>query len=518
MEPFRLEHLLRDAAAAHPTQVAVRSGVNHLTWAELDAAADRVSACLAAQGVHCGDRVGLYLEKGLEAVAALYGIMRAGAVYVPIDPEGSALRAAAIAEDCAIAALVTDADRLAGLRAVGSDRAVRGIVCGGREADGYVSWQDVQAGEGLRPRGLLVETDLAYVLYTSGSTGRPKGVAITHRNALTFITWARHALALQPGDVLSNHAPLHFDLSTLDLFGAASVAATTCLVPAATAQFPADLTRWIDTSGITVWYSVPTALSLIVRYGNLASVSLDRLRLVLFAGEVFPNRYLSELMRLVPGRRYLNLFGPTETNVCTYYEVTEPPDAQGSVPIGRACTNYRCEVMDEAGVILHGAGVQGELVVTGPGVARGYWGDEQRTAERFPAAHSYRTGDIVEIMSDGENPTFRFLGRRDNLIKTRGYRVELGEIEAALYAHPLVRECVAVAVPDTTVGNRVLAFCALAGPTDEGDLAETCRAQLPPYMVPEQIVLLDALPTTANGKYDRKQLTESASTLKGHRQ
>jgi amino acid adenylation domain-containing protein len=514
MQAFRLEHLLRDAAIAVPQGVAVRGAEGHLTWAELDAAADRVAACLVGQGVSIGDRVGLYLDKGLDAVIALYGIMRTGAAYVPIDPDSPLVRAAAIARDCAIAALVADAGRIAGLQAVDPATAARGIVCG-EERPGFVTWKEAMAADDSPPHRPLVETDLAYVLYTSGSTGRPKGVAITHRNALTFITWVRDGLGLRPDDVLSNHAPLHFDLSTLDLFGAASVGATTCLVPATAAQFPAELARWIEASGVSVWYSVPTALSLLVRYGDLASVPLTRLRLVLFAGEVFPNRYLAELMRLVPAPRYVNLFGPTETNVCTWYEVHERPEPHGSVPIGRACANNRCQVVDEAGAVRHDVGAEGELVVTGPGVAQGYWGDEQRTAARFPVAGTYRTGDIVEILDGADDHSLRFLGRRDNLVKTRGYRVELGEVEAALYTHPQVRECVVVAVADETVGNRLLAFCAPESPASAGELDETCRAQLPAYMVPEQIVLMDALPTTPNGKYDRKRLADRAADLRG---
>ncbi|MCW2600026.1 MAG: putative acyl-CoA synthetase [Frankiales bacterium] len=511
---FRVEHLLRDAAAARPLATALRAGDAEVTWAELDAASDRVASCLVGQGIGVGDRVGLYLDKGVEAVAALYGTMRAGAAYVPIDPDGPVVRAAAIATDCALAAIISDPRRVAALRAVAPAAAPGGIVCGDA-IEGFVSWTQVQESQPREPARPVVETDLAYVLYTSGSTGRPKGVAITHRNALTFVSWARDVLGLQPDDVLSNHAPLHFDLSTLDLFGAASVGATTCLVPEAAASFPAQLARWIDDSGITVWYSVPTALSMLVRYGNLASVPFSALRLVLFAGEVFPNRYLSELMRLVPDPRYFNLFGPTESNVCTYYEVTEPPTLHSCLPIGTACANSRCEVVDEAGVVRHGIGVQGELVVTGPGVAQGYWGNPELTAERFPAPHTYRTGDVVEVMDDSHNPSFRFLGRRDQLVKTRGYRVELGEVEAALYAHPHVRECVAVPVPDEAVGNRILAFCAPAGTVSEGDLAEACRGRLPAYMVPERIVFVDALPTTPNGKYDRKRLAESAAGLTG---
>ncbi len=511
MEPFRLDQLLSEAAARTPHATAVRAGEACATWGELDAAADRVAACLVELGVGIGDRVGLYVDKGLVAVTALYGIMRAGAGYVPIDPSGPTSRAAAIADDCGLVALVSDDVRARDLQQLLPQR-LRGLVCGG-PVDGFIPWDDVLSGDGHVPRRQLVETDLAYILYTSGSTGRPKGVAITHRSALTFVLWARDTFALRPDDVLSNHAPLHFDLSTLDLFGAASVGASTSIVPAT--AFPVQLARWIDEAAISVWYSVPTALSLLVRYGDLASLPLSALRLVLFAGEVFPNRYLSELMHQVPHPRYYNLFGPTETNVCTYYEVAEPPPPTGSVPIGRGCANHRCEVVDESGATRHEPGAEGELVVTGPGVASGYWGDVDRSAERFARPHTYRTGDVVQIMEDGDNPLLRFLGRRDHLVKTRGYRVELGEVEAALYAHHAVRECAAVPVPDDTVGNRIVAFCSVAGEVEVDALLEACRQRLPGYMVPEHVLVTEALPMTANGKCDRQALTARAQELWG---
>jgi acyl-coenzyme A synthetase/AMP-(fatty) acid ligase len=311
--------------------------------------------------------------------------------------------------------------------------------------------------------------------------------------------------------VLSSHAPLHFDLSILDIFAAAGAAAKVCLVPPDAAMFPARLCEWIRERAITVWYSVPSALAMMVRYGDVSADALASLRLVLFAGEVFPNRHLAELMAVVPRARFFNLYGPTETNVCTYHEVREPPPADGpTVPIGRACENTRCIVVGESGEPVEEMGAEGELVVTGSIVAQGYWGDEERTAERFTAPYTYRTGDIVELLDGSPIPAYRFVGRRDHLVKSRGYRIELGEIEAALHSHPAVAECVAVAVPDDLVGNRIAAFCTLEGEAGERDLAQACRQRVPAYMVPERIILRDSLPRTPNDKYDRPELTRQA--------
>jgi len=510
----RLDHLLRAAAERSPDKIAIESDHGSLTFGALDKAADGVAAELAEQGVGLGDRVGIHLEKNLEAVVSLYGAMRAGAAYVPLDATAPPSRTAYIATDCDIAALISEPSLIAALRGVDPAAAPRGIACGSPCPDGFTGWDEVQSDGRAAPPLQSVDSDLAYILYTSGSTGKPKGVAISHRSSLTFVRWAHQRLELADSDVFSSHAPLHFDLSTLDLFGSAAAGATVALVPAEAALFPTRLAEWIHEKGITVWYSVPSALTMIVRYADLEHGPLSRLRLILFAGEVFPIRYLRELMPRAPRARFLNLYGPTETNVCTYHEVPEIPSADDPpLPIGGPCENTRCEVVDGSGEALTEVGAEGELVVTGTIVAQGYWGDPEKTAERFQGHNSYRTGDIVQILETSPVPQYRFVGRRDHLVKSRGYRIELGEIEAALYSHPAVEECVAVAVPDEMVGNRIAAFCAVQQGTDGEDLDRACRERVPGYMVPERIVVVDSLPRTPNDKYDRPRLTEQAARV-----
>jgi L-proline---[L-prolyl-carrier protein] ligase len=512
--PDRLDGLLRAAAAMRPDKPALESAAHSISYAELDAAADRVAAALADLGVSVGDRVGIRLEKGIEAITGLYGAMRAGAAYVPLDPGAPPKRTAYIATDCEIAALISDAEQIAALREIDQAAAPRGIACAPSAPEGFVAWDEVQSGDGRSPGHQLIDTDLAYILYTSGSTGEPKGVSISHRNSLTFVRWAAKTMELRDADVLSSHAPLHFDLSTFDLFAAASAGATTCLVPPDAAMFPPRLAEWIREREISVWYSVPSALAMLTTYADLEADPLESLRLILFAGEVFPVPHLRDLMRLVPQARYFNLYGPTETNVCTYHEVRQVPSADDPpVPIGQPCENTRCEVVDESGNVHEEVGAEGELVVTGSIVAQGYWGDAERTAERFRGPYTYWTGDIVQILDTEPVPQYRFVGRRDHLIKSRGYRIELGEIEAALHAHPQVAECIAVAVPDDLIGNRIAAFCTVQQQTDEDELERSCRDRIPSYMVPERIIVLDSLPRTPNDKYDRPKLTEQAATM-----
>jgi acyl-CoA synthetase (AMP-forming)/AMP-acid ligase II len=184
------------------------------------------------------------------------------------------------------------------------------------------------------------------------------------------------------------------------------------------------------------------------------------------------------------------------------------------VPIGRACQNTRCEVIDETGIVTTRIGAEGELVVHGSTVADGYWGDPERTAQGFPERHTYRTGDIVQIL-DESPASYRFIGRRDNLIKSRGYRIELGEVESALYGHNEVAECVVVAVPDELMGNRLAAFCTVRSEMSEAELKRVCHERVPSYMVPDRITILEALPRTPNDKYDRAQLARRAAALIG---
>jgi L-proline---[L-prolyl-carrier protein] ligase len=284
-------------------------------------------------------------------------------------------------------------------------------------------------------------------------------------------------------------------------------------VPRTTAMFPQELERWINSEGVTVWYSAPSALSLLVRYGGLSESTLQSLRLVLFAGEVFPNKYLGELMLRVPTARFFNLFGPTETNVCTFHEVREPPAATDPpIPIGRACSNTMCSVLDEAGHEVTEANVEGELVVRGSIVARGYWGEHGGGEKGFTEPNTYRTGDIVYWTETAGDPVLRFAGRRDHMIKTRGYRVELGEIEYVLNSNHDVEEAVALAIPDELLGNRIVAFCVMKGGDDIEKVREFCRENLPLYMLPTELYFRTALPRNSNGKVDRTSL---ASELEG---
>jgi amino acid adenylation domain-containing protein len=509
-----LQRLVSDSARRWPGATAVSGPDGTLTYAELDSAADRIAAILRARGVGRGDRVVIWLDKSVLAVAVMQAALRLAAVYVPVDGANPAPRAITIARNCTGALVVTDPARAAELAArdgiPGPVQVLDGLPAPG--GDGPVTPEQVTpeqvTPEQVTPEQVILEPvgpeDLAYVLYTSGSTGEPKGVSITHRNAMAFVCWAAEAVGARAEDRFANHAPFGFDLSVFDLYAAFLVGASVQLIPSALAYAPQQLVDFLVREQITVWYSVPSALGLMVHDGGLLDQPAPpALRALLFAGEPFPVPVLTALFRHLPGVRFLNLYGPTETNVCTFHEVTGDDLARGlPIPIGRACSGDEVWAERPDGSRA-GPGEEGELVVAGPTVMAGYWGHP-------PQRGPYRTGDLVRVpvRADGG---FDYLGRRDHMVKVRGHRVELGEVEVALGQHPAVHQ-VAVVVVGTGTAARLAAFVV---PVERSpgllELKRHCAERLPRYMIIDSVTTLAELPRTPNGKTDRRRLGSLAA-------
>jgi amino acid adenylation domain-containing protein len=520
---YVLHQLLRNSARRDALHEAVRCAGRSLTYGELDAASNAIARTLMSAGVKRGDRVAIFMTKRVEVVACVYGVLKAGAAYVPLDPKAPISRVALVANDCAIAAVLTTPPLAA--RIVEQLRTPPKLVVLVGEGDAgnvgcpIADFAEVTTDLGATDPGVpAIDSDLAYILYTSGSTGLPKGVMLTHRNALTFVEWCSDKIGVSADDRLSNHAPLHFDLSVFDLYLAALGGATVVLVEESEAFFGASLAEFIDEERITIWYSVPSALRLLTK-SIREPTALPSLRTVVFAGEVYPTPALRELRKLFPAVDFWNLYGPTETNVCTYYRVDELPEEDRTIPIGRACENTDVFALRADGR-LAGVGEDGELYVRGATVMRGYWERPDKTAEVLvpdPLARSvpdlvYRTGDLVRLRPDGD---YDFLGRRDHQIKSRGYRIELGEIEAALASLGSLEESVVVAVPHEGWGSAIVAWVALRDGVaiEEIDVKRHVAHHLPNYMVPASVRVIDELPKTSTGKIDRALLTERAKEL-----
>lgn len=525
---YLLHHLLSDSAAKYPDKDALAFKDQTMTYAELEKESSKLADGLSKIGINRGDRVGIFMDRGIAAIVGLFGVLKAGAAYVPIDSTAPPNRFSYILNKCGIACVLTVRDKLRNLeKVVPSDSSLRSIVV----MDGVdsvaeslgpaklIDWPEARAAaRGDASPAIAADLDLAYILFTSGSTGNPKGVMLSHLNALTFIHAARDFFQIRPDDRFSHICPLHFDMSVVDLFVAFRAGATVVIIPEATAIFPVKLAELIAKNRITVWNSVPSALSLLATYQNLERHDLSSLRLILFAGELFPLKYLRRLQAALPGARFCNMYGQTEANSSTYYWVDRlPAEAKTSLPIGKPLPNFEVFALDDNGRRITGPGQEGELYVRAATVALGYWGEKEKTEQAFvrnplrPDLHErvYKTGDLVQMDSDGN---YVFVGRKDHMIKSRGYRIEIGEIETVLCSHPEIKNAVVIPIPDELIGNRisVIVVPATPGTLKRDDVVKYCVTHLPKYMVPEIVELRDSLPTTSSGKVDRKQLTDLA--------
>ncbi|MCC7140555.1 MAG: amino acid adenylation domain-containing protein [Candidatus Eisenbacteria bacterium] len=506
---------LSASAKRRPDHTAIEDpGRGEITYAALDALTDRIRDRLRALGVTPGDRVGLCLRKSIDSVAVIFGAQKCGAVHVPVDSTGPGERIAYIFRDCAVRVAVVERERAEELRALLPEQTAL-LVLDLSDADPSADLPIVRA---LDLAGAAPSTgashpsnpdDLAYILYTSGSTGLPKGVMLTQRNACVFVDWCSDTFAPRDDDRFSSHAPFHFDLSVLDIYLPLKHGATLVLISEQVGKDPVGMAALIAERRLTCWYSAPSILSLLCQFGHLERRDYSSLRLILFAGEVFPVRYLRELMGLIPAPRYWNLYGPTETNVCTAYEIPKsfPEDRTDPFPIGQACAHYAARVVDTDGRNVP-RGSEGELWIGGSGVMQGYWNLPERNADVFRVdeggATWYRTGDVVIDPGDGE---FIFRGRRDRMVKKRGYRIELGEIESGLIRHPSVREAAVIATTDADGGVRIRAFL---GAGEEKlsiiKLKQFCAEHLLAYMIPDEFTVLPTLPKTSTDKTDYQAL------------
>lgn len=456
-----------------PDALALAENGQAVSYKELLARSQAIAAGLQNAGVQPGQRVAIHLERGIPAVAALFGVLQAGACYLPLDLKNPPARLAFILRDAEVSAVLGAGTTPAWL--------------------GEQQWLDIAACVGTHP--LLIQSPadaLAAVLYTSGSTGQPRGVALSHGAVAAFADWAADLLGLGEADRIASSAPFFFDLSTFDLYAVLGRGASLHFLPSALSLSPAKLSAWLQEQAISGWYTVPSLLAFLAYKGNLAQTPLDALRFVIFAGEVFATPALASLAQSLPKTALYNFFGPTETNVCCHWRVDrERLDPTRPIPIG----------LPAAGDQLHIDMVTGELWVRGPTLASGYW---QRGGLRpfLNAAGWYPTGDRASL----EQGEYRFHGRLGRMLKCAGYRVEPAEIEACVHALAGVRGCAVVGLDDPAAGQRpALALC-LEPEVAVGEIRKHLARQLPPYMQPSRCLMLEELPRLPNGKLDYQQI------------
>ncbi|MET0399846.1 MAG: amino acid adenylation domain-containing protein, partial [Longimicrobiaceae bacterium] len=488
--PAGLAHELFAAQSRRtPGAVALRCAGEETTYAELEARANRLAHLLRRRGVGPDVAVGICLPRTPEMVAALLAVLGAGGAYLPLDPAYPAERLGYMLED-------------AGARLVLTDTATAGRLPARAEAvalDALAVREELaQAPAGPLESGALPD-NLSHVIFTSGSTGRPKGVMIRHGSTATLLHWLRETVSDEERSAVLGSTSINFDVSVAEIFGTLCWGGTLYLVENAL-----ELARFADRDRIRYASMVPTAAAELLRMGAVPA----GVRTLNLGGEALPAPLARELYALGTVERVGNLYGPTEDTTYSTYAVV-PRDA-GRVTVGRPVANTRILVLDaELGLVP--VGVVGELYLAGDGLARGYANRPDLTAERFlpdpfgePGGRMYRVTDRVRLLADGE---LEYLGRSDFQVKVRGFRIEPGEIEGVLLAHPGVRAAVVVAREDAPGERRLVAYLAADGEPPPADaLRERLRASLPEHMVPAAFVVLDNLPLTPNGKVDRGAL------------
>ncbi|HST58365.1 MAG TPA: amino acid adenylation domain-containing protein [Longimicrobium sp.] len=490
-----IHQLFAAQAARTPDAAAVVYEGESLSYRELDERANRIANHLRRMGVGPEVRVGLYLERGLEMMAALLGVMKAGGAYVPVDPGHPAERIAYVLEDSAVPVLLTQ-ERLRETLPVGDGVRVLAVDS---------EWDRIAAESAEAPETGVTSENLCYVIYTSGSTGRPKGVAMHHRGVVNYIEWGIRHYGADVGNGAPVFSSMAVDLTITNLLPLFAGFPVRFLPEQNAVEALAAVMRERPDFGLIK--ITPTHLTLLTPFLTPEDAA-GAVRTLVIGADFLPAEPTVWWQDNVPGVRLMNEYGPTETVVgCSAYTLPTGLHRNGAVPVGGAIQNLTFFVLD-AGMQPVPAGLPGELYIGGAGVARGYLGRPSLSAEKFvpdpfaeAGARMYRTGDRARWLEGGN---LLILGRTDNQVKVRGYRVELGEIEAALRLHPAVSGAIAVVREDVPGDRRLVAY--VVSDADPAELREHLRRRLPEYMVPNAFMRLETLPKTATGKFDPRSL------------
>lgn len=513
---YLLPHTILASANRFPDREAFRCGNNSLTFRQLSAKMSQLAATLIDLGVQKGDRVGIYLNRSIETAIAIYGIMHAGAVYVPLDPKAPIDRILFVIQDCHIKILITNDSQKRNISNIAQSLLpIKGII-GITDIDSVptFSWEALKnQPTDFQPPFRVLENDLAYILYTSGSTGKPKGIMHTHSSGLNYARLTADLYQVTEQDRIGNHAPIYFDISTLGYFTAPLAGACTVIASDAHTIFPNNLSQLIEKERLTIWYSVPLALMQMLQNGALEKRDMRSLRWVLYAGEPFPPKHLRTLMNIWTHTQFSNVYGPTELNQCTYYTIPRPLLEEEAIPIGEVWGNTEKIIVDETDKEV--TATVGELCVRSGTMMKGYWQQPELTEKSFykrknnTGSHDifYRTGDLVQLDEAG---LLHFLGRKDHQIKIRGYRVELGGIESTLVNHDAVAEAAVFPIKDNGKVLEIVAAVILK-PTVEVTIEALnlyLKDKLPTYAIPKSINIVESFPRTSTGKIKRSKLKE----------
>ncbi|MEE8584841.1 MAG: amino acid adenylation domain-containing protein, partial [Acidobacteriota bacterium] len=495
-----LPQLFQDQAGQRPDSVALAWGEGQMSYRELDRRANQTAHFLRRLGTGPESAVGIFAERSLEMVVGLAGILKAGGAYLPLELSLPQERLAFMLSDASARLVLTHQHLIDKLPAAVA-----------RPVALDAGWNEISR----QPQGLCAgeagPQNLAYVIYTSGSTGKPKGVSVPHGALVRLLMNSAYA-RLKPGLHVSQSTNVAFDVSAFEIWGALLHGARLEMVTAGTLLAPQDYADWLGRHQIEVVNLTPALFSQFVREEPSMFASVTDL---LLAGEALEPGPVRAVLEDGPPGRLLNVYGPTENSVfSTCFRLQEAPAGAASLPIGRPLSNTQAYLVDRFLQLLP-AGVPGELLLGGPGLARGYLGRPELTAEKFipdwlsgeSGARLYKTGDLVKWLADGN---LDFLGRLDRQVKIRGFRIELGEIEAVLSEYPAIQECAVLALPGASGMKRLVAYAASnrEPAPQHAELQGFLAKKLPDYMVPSVFAIIEALPLTPNGKVDRKALLQ----------
>jgi amino acid adenylation domain-containing protein len=508
---MRVEEFLRASAVRYPDKTAIVAGGRRLSYAEFDDLSDRLAASLEAHGIRRGDRVLVFMDNCWEAAVSIFAALKAGAVFSPINPSTKADKLGFVMRNCRASAVLTQA-KLAGATAaaIGDAPSVQLVVVAGDAGEalpGALSFEDCLSAEPCRVEHRGIDVDLAMLIYTSGSTGRPKGVMMTHRNMEAGSASITGLLGNTPDDIVLSVLPLSFNYGLYQLVMMVRMGGT--LVLEKSFAFPQAIFETMRRERVTGFPLVPTMAAMIVRIANLEPGSFPSLRYVTNTAAALPPSHIAHLRNLWPDARIHSMYGLTECKRCTAL----PPEELDARPtsVGVAIPNSEAYIVDADGARApHGE--TGELVIRGPHVMQGYWEDEEATnAVLRPGDHPWErvlhTGDLFRADSDGY---LYFVGRKCDIIKSRGEKVPPREVEAVLLNCPGILEALVVGVPDPLLGHAIKALVVASDPQPAArDVIRHCAKNLEDYMVPKSIEFRDELPRTDTGKLSRRLALET---------